>query len=172
MEYVCFDKDTKKILCNDTDLIYVKSIPPITTTTTTTVKPTTTTTTTMSIVEIYYGISSKTRVNESDILSSFSVANGNVGSLEGRLYNFSSGYSYKYWCIPWDYNNPEQVINEIRTDSKVSVLAYDSYYNYYQVNPTPNQSITYGKIEINNISYRIYRLITKNSKNEYYVYSF
>jgi hypothetical protein len=162
MKYICFDKDTEKILCNENDLIYIKSLP-----------PTTTTTTTIPMIAIYYGDSSKTRIVEADILSTFFTASGYVGNLSGRSYNFSTGYTYKYWCIPWGYNNPERVINYITNNSTITILAYDSYYRYYQVDPTPIQSITYGIIEINNIWYRIYRTLTKNSTNiEYYVYSF
>lgn len=155
---------SSKIICNNNGLIYVKSsfIPPTTTTTTTLIP----------IVDIYYGISTKTRVTESDILSTFFTASGNVGAVGGRQYNFLSGYSYKYWCIPDSINDGDKVINKIYNTTNLTV-AYDSYYNYYQTDPTPVQSITYGKITINSVVYRIYRTVIKNSIfNEYYVYSF
>lgn len=163
---VCFDQDTQKILCNENDLIYLKPFAPL---------PTTTTTTTSVFVDIYFGISSKTRITESDILSTFSIAHGNVGSPSGRIYTFSTGYSYKYWCIPLNPNIGERVINYVirPNDPTYTLFAYDSYYRYYQINPTPSQSVTYGIIEINGNWYRIYRTILKSSvNNNFLVYSF
>lgn len=167
MKYVCFDQDTQKILYDNNDLIYLKSLTPL---------PTTTTTTTSSgIVDIYYGTSSKTRIIESDILSTFSTAYGYVGLPSGRSYTFSTGYSYKYWCILWEPNTGERVINYVirPNDPTYTLFAYDSYYRYYQINPTPSQSVTYGIIEINGNWYRIYRTILKSSvNNNFLVYSF
>ena len=53
-----------------------------------------------ALVDIYYGVSSKTRVTENDIKNTFQTATGFIGSPLGRLYVFPTGYSYKYWCIP------------------------------------------------------------------------
>lgn len=162
---VCFDQDTQKILCNENDLIYLKPFAPL---------PTTTTTTTSVFVDIYFGISSKTRITESDILSTFSIAHGNVGSPSGRIYTFSTGYSYKYWCIPLNPNIGERIIRYATNgDLTNTIFAYDDYYNNYQINPTPSQSVNYGIIEINGFQYRIYRTRLKSSANlEYYVYSY
>jgi len=172
MEYVYFD-ESSKVLLNNNDLIYVRPFSVPITTTTTTIPGTTTTTTTGIIIDIFYGVSSSTRVTESTILSTFSRDVGYVGLPQGRLYTFPAGYSYKYWCIPDFSNDGDRVIKEINDTSGINVLAYDSYYRYYQTNPTPIQSVTYGKITINNIPYRIYRTISKTSAYpEYYVYSF
>ena len=160
MEYVYVD-ESSRILCNNNGLIYVKPL-----------VITTTTTTTEFVVDIYYGVSSYSRVTENTILSTFLLDTGNVGSINGRLYNFPSEYSYKYWCIPDLYNDEDKVIKEVSNTYGLNILAYDSYYNNYQVDPTPAQSITYGKIIINGIIYRIYRTILKSSYPEYYVYSF
>jgi hypothetical protein len=172
MECVFFD-ESSKVLCNDNDLIYIKPFYiPITTTTTTT-SPITTTTTTGTIIDIYYGSSINSRVTENVIISTFNRDVGYVGSTVGRRYVFEPGFTYKYWCIPDLYNDGNKVIKEINDTSGINVLAYDSYYRYYQTNPTPMQSVTYGKITINGIIYRIYRTITKSSSYpEYYVYSF
>lgn len=162
MEYVYFN-EYSKILCNNENLIYVKPLS----------IPITTTTTTLAPIDIYYGVSSNSRVTESEISSMFLRASGYVGSIDGRVYNFTSGYSYKYWCIPDWSNDGDKVIRQILNNSEITVLAYDSYYNNYQINPTPVQSMVYGKVVINGVTYRIYRTILKSSSyTEYYVYSF
>lgn len=172
MEYVYFD-ESSKVLCNSSDLIYVKPLYTPITTTTTTISGTTTTTTTGLIIDIYYGSSSSSRVTESTILTTFNRDVGYVGYPNGRRYTFAPGFTYKYWCIPDFSNDGNKIIKEINDISGINVLAYDSYYRYYQINPTPMQSVTYGKITINGIEYRIYRTITKSSAYpEYYVYSF
>jgi hypothetical protein len=171
MEYVYFE--SSKILCNNDDLIYVRPFSVPITTTTTTIPGTTTTTTTGLIIDIYYGSNSNSRVTESTILTTFNRDVGYVGSPTGRRYVFGAGFTYKYWCIPDLSNAGNKVIKEINDTSGINVLAYDSYYRYYQINPTPTQSVTYGNITINGIVYRIYRTISKSSAYpEYYVYSF
>ena len=172
MEYVYFD-ESSKILLNNNDLIYIKPFSIPITTTTTTIPGTTTTTTTGLLIDIYYGVSSNSRVTESTILTTFNRDVGYVGYSDGRRYVFAAGFTYKYWCIPDLSNDGDKVIREIHNTSGLNILAYDSYYQYYQTNPTPIQSVTYGKITINGIIYRIYRTITKSSAYpEYYVYSF
>ena len=153
MEYgVCFDHDSTKVLCDGLDLIYFK--PSV-------------------LIDIYYGTNSNAIVTENIIKTTFLTATGYVGSPTGRLYTFPSGYSYKYWCIPDMPNTGERVINEISNGVVNTVLAYDIFYSYYQLNPTPGQSITYGKINIDGITYRVYRTITKTSTSlEQYVFSF
>lgn len=153
MEYgICFDRDSTKVLCDGLDLIYFKPL---------------------ASADIYYGINSSPIVTENIIKSTFFIETGFVGSPSGRLYVFPSGYSYKYWCIPDLPNTGDRVINEISNGIVNTVLAYDTYYSYYQLNPTPGQSITYGKLNINNITYRVYRTITKASTSlEQYVFSF
>jgi len=173
MEYVYFDSSSK-IICSNNDLIYVKptSIP---ITTTTAIPITTTTTTNTLLFDIYYGTSSNPIVTESIITSTFSKGVGYVGSPEGKLYIFIPGYSYKYWCIPDLSNDGDKVIKEIMNGTANVILVYDTYYKYYQLNPTsPMQYVTYGKIMINGTQYRIYRTIIKSSSSdpEYYVYSF
>jgi len=123
-------------------------------------------------VDVYYGISSNTRVDENIIKNNFISSSGYVGSIGGKLYTFDSGYSYKYWCIPDLPNNGDRVINYITDGSIITVIAYDSYYNWYQIDPTPTQSVTYGKIIIDGFTYRIYRTISKSSNINQYVYSF
>jgi len=126
-----------------------------------------------TLVDIYYGVSTKTRVTENDVRSTFLTATGYIGSPTGRLYVFPTGYNYKYWCIPDIPNEGERVVNQITNGTTNTILVYDSYYRYYQTNPTPLQSITYGKMSINGVTYRIYRTITKTSAhNEQYVSSF
>ena len=172
MEYVYFD-ESSNVLCNANDLIYVKPFSVPITTTTTSFQPTTTTTTTGLLIDIYYGSNTNSRVTENTILTTFNREVGYVGSPSGRRYLFGPGFTYKYWCIPDFSNDGDRVIKEINDTSGINVLAYDSYYRYYQTNPTPIQSVTYGKITINNIPYRIYRTISKTSAYpEYYVYSF
>jgi len=144
----------------------------IPTTTTTTILTTTTTTMLLPSVDVYYGISSNTRVDENIIKNNFISSSGYVGSIGGKLYTFDSGYSYKYWCIPDLPNNGDRVINYITDGSIITVIAYDSYYNWYQIDPTPTQSVTYGKIIIDGFTYRIYRTISKSSNINQYVYSF
>lgn len=153
MEYgVCFDVESTRVLCNDDDWVYFKA--PI-------------------LIDIFYGTSSTSTVTESFIKTNFLTATGNVGSSTGRYYIFPTGYTYKYWCIPDLPNTGSRVIKEIAYGATTTVLAYDSYYKYYQTDPTPSPSITYGKISINGFSYRIYRTITKAStNNEQYVYCF
>ena len=170
---VFFDYSTDLVLCNDNGLVYFSKLPVIPTTTTTTIAPITTTTTTGLLIDIYYGTSSNSRVTESTILTTFSRDVGYVGTTNGRRYVFAPGFTYKYWCIPDLSNEGNKVIRQITNTSGINVLVYDSYYQYYQTNPTPIQSITYGKITINGIPYRIYRTITKTSAYpEYFVYSF
>jgi hypothetical protein len=126
------------------------------------------------IVEIYYGVNSLPTVTEETITTTFSTETGYIGSSNGRLYTFPGGYNYKYWCIPDSPNDGYRVVEVIKNGSGiVTTLAYDSYYQYYQLNPTPQQSISYGKLDINGTTYRIYRTIIKSSLNyEQYVYSF
>ena len=168
MEFICID-EYDKVLCSNNFIC-------VTTNTTTEAPAITTTTTTTTVVlipKIYYGISSNVRITESFITSEFLTDTSNVGTISGKLYIFSTGYSYKYWCIP-DINDGDKVINQIINNSNNIILAYDSYYKYYQLNPEPNhiQSITYGKIDINFNTYRIYRTISKTSNLNQYVYSF
>lgn len=153
MEYgVFFDIDSTQVLCNNSNLVYFK--PPI-------------------VEDIYYGTSSSAIVTESYIKTNFLTADGFIGSPTGRYYIFQTGYSYKFWCIPDSPNDGNRVVKEIAYGSTTTVLAYNYYYVYYQTDPTPSPSITYGKININGVSYRIYRTITKAStNNEQYVYSF
>ena len=152
MKYIYLD-EYGRILCDSNDFIYVSGP--------------------LLLTDVYYGISSNLRINESIITSSFSKGIGNVGTIDGRLYSFPTGYSYKYWCIP-DINDGEKIINQIINNSKNIILAYDSYYKYYQLNPEPTnkQSITYGKINIEGNAYRIYRTLAKTVNTEFYVYSF
>lgn len=155
MEYgVCFDFATRKVLFNDSlDDVYFK-IP-------------------IALVDIYYGISSSSRVSSDYIKSNFLTTTGNIGDLSGRSYIFPTGFSYKYWCIPDEPNIGTRVISEINNGTTTTILAYDSYYKYYQTDPTPITSITYGKIIIDGTVYRIYRTIAKTSSYiEQYVYSF
>lgn len=154
MEYgVCFDFDTNLVLCEtNTDLVYFK--PYI-----------------VTLVDIYYGKSSTTTVTESFVKSNFLTETGYVGSIDGRYYNFPTGYSYKYWCIPDLPNNSNRVIYNVTNGITNTVFAYDAYYQYYQNDPYA--SITYGKLSIDGTIYRVYRTITKTSSyNEQYVYSF
>lgn len=158
MAYEIYFYNTNEILLTNNGGIYVKGQEPI--------------------IDIYYGVSTKSIVNEDDIKNTFLTASGFVGSpktslSDGRLYIFPTGYTYKYWCIPDLPNSGERVINQITNGVTNTILIYDSYYNNYQSNPTPLQSITYGKIIINGIIYRIYRTITKSSSNyEQFVCSF
>lgn len=151
MGNVCFTPSG--VLCNNFDLVYFQPV----------------------IIDIYYGVWSGQTVTENIILSTFNTDYGLVGALEpdGRLYSFLSGYYYKYWCIPDMPNDSNRVIGLISNGIVNTVLAYDLYYNYYQY-PAPNlgQSITYGKININGFTYRIYRTKIRSSQNEYVVYSF
>lgn len=129
------------------------------------------------LIDIYYGVSTKSRVTEKDIITTFFTASGLIGYPRalsiGRLYVFPIAYNYKYWCIPDSSNDGNRVINQVTNGSTNTILAYDSYYQYYQDDPTPIQSITYGKIVINDIVYRIYRTMTKTSENnEQYISSF
>lgn len=155
---VCFDQDSTKVLCNPIDLVYFIECTPW---------------------DIYYGVNYYDLfiydfpTIENIIKTTFLKASGNVGSLTGRYYNFPTGYCYKYWCIPDEPNEGTRVINEITNGPSTTVMAYDKNYIYYQENPTPGQSIAYGKITINGIIYRIYRTITRTSSYlEQYVYSF
>ena len=154
---------SSKVICNSDGLIYLNTVAPVTTTTTTSVPVS---------VDIYYGVSSNSTVTESEILSNFSTASGYVGSSDGRLYTFDSGYYYKYWAIQDLPNEGYRVINKLENNNIKVILVYDSYYKYYQINPTPIQSITYGKINIKGVFYRIYRTLIKTSLTNYYVYSF
>jgi len=143
------------------------------TSTTTTTEPITTTTTTTAPVDIYYGVSSNTRIDEDIVKNTFFIELGFIGSPSGRLYTFPEGYYYKYWCIPDVPNSGERVVNYITDGVINTIMAYDSYYNWYQLDPTPTQSITYGKLDINGVVYRIYRTISKTSSYlDQYVYSF
>jgi len=145
-----------------------------TTTTTTTIIPITTTTTTTILGSVYYGVSENAVVSESEVLLNFYTTSGEVGSLSGKKYTMDAGYYYKYWLIPDLPNEGSRVINKITNLENYVILAYTQYYRYYQENPFPDeqQSITYGKITINGIVYRIYRSITKSSLQlECYVYS-
>jgi hypothetical protein len=152
MEYgVCFDLNSTKVLF-DGLLVYFKPLSP---------------------VDIYYGVSSSPTVTSSFIKSNFLTEVGYIGSPTGRLYVFPTGYTYRYWCIQDDPNLGYRVISNINNGSSTTVLAYDSFYSYYQTNPTPPTSITYGKIFIDGIRYRIYRTIAKTSSyTQQYVYSF
>lgn len=151
MGNVCFDASSK-VLCNNYDLVYFQPV----------------------ITDIYYGVWSGQTVTDSIILSTFSTDIGFVGSTIGRVYNFSIGYYYKYWCISDMPNNSDRLIGLITNGLVNTVLAYDLYYNNYQLSPSPTlgQSITYGKININGFTYRIYRTKLRSSQNEYIVYSF
>ena len=83
MEYIYLD-EYERIICNDNGLIYVNG--------------------TIELSDIYYGISSNTRINENFITSSFLKGVGNVGTISGKLYSFPTGYSYKYWCSGFSGN--------------------------------------------------------------------
>jgi len=125
------------------------------------------------IVDIYYGVSSLPIVTEDIIKATFLTATGYTGSVNGRLYTFTGGYNYKYWCIPDEPNAGNRVIEQIKSGENNTTLIYDSWYKYYQSNPSPPQSISYGKLRINGTYYRVYRTIIKSSLNyEQYVYSF
>lgn len=155
---VCFDQDTALDLFRTNDgLVYFKL---------------------HNAIPIYYGSNSLPHVTESIITSTFLTSIGYVGSLAGNHYIFPSEYAYKYWCIP-DYandgSNGEKLIDHITSvGATYTVLAWDSsYYKYFQTNPTPAISVTYGKIEIFGEIYRIYRSQIKTSSySEQIVYSF
>lgn len=160
MEYgVCFDNNTGTIYRKtDNNLVYFKRNEP-------------------QLSDIYYGNSIYPQVTEDIILTTFSYAPGYVGTLAGTHYMFAPVYSYKYWCIP-DYpndgNNGEKLIEHIastETGDYITVY-YDSYYHFYQINPTPITSITYGKIDIAGTTYRVYRTWVKYSYTDLYVFSF
>jgi len=153
MEYgVCFDQSTGKILFDDVKLVFFRH---------------------PDVIDVYYGVSSDPTVIESYIKSNFLTKTGNVGNTSGRTYIFSTGYTYKYWCIQDIPNLGSRVISSVRNGSTPTVLAYDYYYLYYQEDPTPTTPITYGKITIDGFIYRIYRTIAKTSlHNVQYVYSF
>lgn len=149
---------------------------PVTTTTTTMIPITTTTTTTISI--IYYGVSTSTTVTESEILSTFYTATGNVGLPStglntGRKYIFDNYQAYyKYWCIKDEPDSGDRVIKDIHDENGRITTEYSPYYIYYQSEPNP-YNITYGKIIINGILYRVYRSKTSSSEQTtIYVYSY
>ena len=145
------------------------------TTTTTTLAPTTTTTTTIVSVDFYWGIYSGSTVTEDVVTSLLTAGSGYVGDPTGKLYTFPTGYSYKYWCIPDLPNTGERVISRVTNMFDIdNILVYSATYNNYQLNPTPfTQSITYAKLLINGIEYRIYRTKTKTTTDiTQYVYSF
>ena len=152
MGNVCFDTSSR-VLCNSSDLVYFQPV----------------------ITEIYYGVWSGQTVTDSIILSTFSTLSGFVGSPlpTPRIYNFPAGYNYKYWCIPDIPNNGNRVISLITNGLTNTVLANDPYYSFYQINPNyTSQPISYGKININGFTYRIYRTKIVSSQITYYVYSF
>ena len=141
-----------KVLCNNIGLVYVKPI---------------------ELFDVYYGVSSLPFVTEDYISNNFSTVTGNVGYRTGRTYTFPGGYNYKYWCILDRYTTGDKLIERVTNNGARVTFVYDSFYQYYQTNPTPSISITYGKILIFGNTYRIYRTIMKSSLNyEQVVYSF
>lgn len=153
IEYgVCYDDPTGRVFFSDVELVLFK-LP--------------------EVADIYYGVSSSPIVTVSFILSNFLTDTGYVGNPSGKTYVFETGYTYKYWCIQDEPNSGDRVINAITNGTTNTVLAYDYFYPYYQIDPIAAISITYGKILINGYVYRIYRTITKTSSyNVQYVYSF
>jgi len=142
---VCYDKATGNIFFNDVDLVLFK-LP--------------------EVADIYYGVSSSGIVTQNYIKLNFIQESGYVSDTStGRTYVFESGYTFKYWCIKDIPNDGARVINTVTVEDVNTVLAYDYYYSYYQTNPTPSTSITYGKIIIDGYVYRIYRTKTKTSTN-------
>lgn len=142
----------KTVLCNDNGKVYLRFV---------------------GLFDIYYGVSSLPFLTVDTIINNFSKTSGNVGSVSGRAYTFTGGYNYKYWLIPDGYNVGERVIERAVNDGVRVTFAYDSFYQYYQTNPTPSISVTYGIISIYGTPYRVYRTLVKSSLNyEQVVYSF
>lgn len=146
MEYgVCYDSVSGNVFFDDINLVLFK-LP--------------------EVADIYYGVSSSIIINENYIKLNFAQESGFVGnSSTGRTYIFESGYTFKFWCIKDIPNDGVRVMNTVTVEDINTVLAYDYYYHYYQIDPTPSTSITYGKITIDGYVYRIYRTKTKTSSN-------
>lgn len=130
----------------------------------------------------YYGTGTTTGVTASYILSTFSTATGYVGSLTGRPYTFGTTFgTYRYWAIPDVPDGAEygyKIIAAAKYSDGNTTLVMQppqTFYSYYQDNPQPAiQSIQYGKLDINGVTFRLYRTTVKyNSANiQFLIYSF
>ena len=131
------------------------------------------------IVDIYYGTGTTTGVTSSDIITKFSTATGFIGSPAGRTYTFGPTFgTYRYWAIPDLPNTGERVVSNCKLIDDITVVGLEpsqiDFYSYYQIDPTPpSQTIKYGKLDINGITYRLYRTSFKygSSTTQLKIYS-
>jgi len=137
------------------------------------------------LVDIYYGTGTTTTVTSDTIISTFSTESGLIGlpySSGGRVYTFGVAFNtYRFWAIPdvpsgITYGN--KIISRSVFPDNSTVLAMqpaEPFYSYYQSDPTPSgQMISYGKMTINGIIYRLYRTSYKFSSSniQFLIYSF
>jgi len=134
------------------------------------------------LVDIYYGTGTTTTVTSDTIISTFSTESGLIGlpySSGGRVYTFGVAFNtYRFWAIPDLPNTGDRVVNMAKLIDGSTVLAMqpaEPFYSYYQLDPTPSgQMISYGKMIINNVIYRLYRTTYKfsSSNTQFRIYSF
>ena len=131
------------------------------------------------LADVYYGISTDTQVTADYILTNFTKTTGPVGTPTGKQYTFGDTFNtYRFWAIPDLPNTGERVIANLTTSDGLAVIGLQpggTFYTYYQNNPTPpSQSIQYGKLDINGITYRLYRTTLKytSTTTQFRVYSF
>lgn len=129
------------------------------------------------LVDIYYGASSKTpETNPSlteDDVKQFTKLTGKIGSMPApREYTLNNtfGVQYQYWAIPdLPYNDGTRVVNLLIKNSIISFLWAEQPVRKQQLTPDTiaqvkieggtevRQDIYYFLMNINGVSYRLYR---------------